>query len=272
MRAYRWGDDDRYLGPFTYSPKSASHNPLAFILKSSGDEDGDNGCALRLGAFGRSLIIALPAIIRPWRTKIYPSWDEATVQRLGRNWYWDTKAREFGWSYCDGHLSVKFGRSTHDSMTDMSWGCFLPWTQWRHVRHSFYGLAGEHVATAPKTVRRSLDGGRSWDVAREMEDSCPKVVLAFADFDGEAITASTHIEEREWHFGVGWFKWLSLFRKPKVSRSLDISFSRETGKRKGSWKGGTVGHSIEMQPGELHRDAFARYCQQHDMTPGRLIP
>jgi hypothetical protein len=35
---------------------------------------------------------------------------------------------------------------------------------------------------------------------------------------------------------------------------------------KGSWKGGTVGHSIAMLPGELHGAAFARYCEQHEMT------
>ena len=91
-------------------------------------------------------------------------------------------------------------------------------------------------------------------------------MFAFKDFDGEELTARTTIEEREWRFGVGWFAWLSLFRKPKISRYLEIAFSGETGKRKGSWKGGTTGHSIEMLPGELHESAFRRYCTEHDMT------
>jgi len=90
--------------------------------------------------------------------------------------------------------------------------------------------------------------------------------MAFRDFDGEELTATTHISEHEWHFGEGQFKWLSLFRRPKISRSLDISFSGETGRRKGSWKGGTTGHSIEMLPGELHYAAFQRYCAEHQMT------
>lgn len=51
-----------------------------------------------------------------------------------------------------------------------------------------------------------------------------------------------------------------------VRRSLDIQFSGETGTRKGSWKGGTVGHSIDMLPGELHEAAFRRYCSEHKMA------
>lgn len=70
----------------------------------------------------------------------------------------------------------------------------------------------------------------------------------------------------EWRFGVGWFAWLSLFRKPKISRDLEIAFSGETGKRKGSWKGGTIGHSTEMRSGELHESAFRRYCAENNMT------
>lgn len=42
--------------------------------------------------------------------------------------------------------------------------------------------------------------------------------------------------------------------------------------RKGSWKGGTIGHSIEMPPGELHADAFRRYCAEHNMTFSDPLP
>ncbi len=277
MRRYRWGDDDRYWGPFTYSPKGRSFNPLAFILKSAGsaaDEYSGNGCALRIGAFGRSLIIALPPIIRPWRAKVYArSWDAETVQRLGRDWYWDVHPREFGWSYSDGHLSVKYGRSTHDSSTDMSWGCFLPWTQWRHVRHSFYGAQGEHFATVPEIAAYSLDGGKSfrpWEIAQQIEDSCPKVMFRIQDFDGEEIEATARIEEREWLFGTGWFKWLSLFCRPKIRRSLCIRFSGEVGREKGSWKGGVYGTGIDMRTGEGHEQAFRRFCdEEHRSKSGK---
>jgi len=55
--------------------------------------------------------------------------------------------------------------------------------------------------------------------------------------------------------------------------SLDISFSGEVGNRKGSWKGGTVGHSTNMRHDETHKTAFQRYCVENGMTfvPERVM-
>lgn len=263
---YRWSDNDRYFGPFTYA-RDRKWRPIAVVLMSGDEEEQSRaGCKLRISAFGHTLLTALPAIIKPWRKKVYPgpdAWDAATVARLGRDWYWNTKPREYGFSYSDGFLQVYLGRQTDDSSTEQRWSKFLPWTQWRHVRHSLYGLSGEHYWTEPKGIRL---GDGDWEKRKAVEDACPSLTFAFKDFDGEALTARTRIEEREWHFGEGWFKWLSWFRKAKIIRSLDIEFSGETGRRKGSWKGGTLGHAINMEPGEMHEAAFRRYCAKHDMA------
>ena len=263
----RWSDNDQYFGPFTYAhDKRRTWRPLAAVLDSGGDDDYP-GCSLRLSAFGHTLIVALPPIIKPWRRKVFAkSWDEATIARLGRNWYWDTYKRSYGFTISEGHLNINLGRQTYDSSTEQSWGCFLPWTQWRHVRHSFYGLRGEHIATLPDTGKSYLGDPGRWERERAIADATPTVSFEFDDFDGERIAAATKIEEREWHFGTGWFKWLSLFRNPKISRCLDLCFSSETGRRKGSWKGGTLGHAIEMLPDELHEAAFRRYCAENNMT------
>ena len=137
------------------------------------------------------------------------------------------------------------------------------------MRHSFYGLSGELIYTEPQVSWRLLSQAESLDTHRRIwdaEEAVPCRIFQFLDFDGERLTAATRIEEREWHFGTGWFKWLDWFHARKVHRSLDIKFSGETGERKGSWKGGTVGHSIEMLSGELHESAFRRYCAEHKMT------
>jgi hypothetical protein len=254
----RWGDNDTYFGPLTFA-RDRHYRPLAVVLASGCDEYP--GASLRISGFGHTFILALPDwALLPYREKVVAkSWDEATIKRLGRNWYWNVHRREYGFSLSDGFLNVSLGRQTMDSSTDQRWGCFLPWTQWRHVRHSLYGLHGFLFCDVPQS---NLE---SWEARQRVIDACPTVIFAFKDFDGEALTATTRIEEREWLFGTGWFKWLSWFRKPKISRSLDITFSGETGKRKGSWKGGTIGHSIDMRPGELHASAFARYCGEHDM-------
>lgn len=268
----RWaGEADRYLGPFTYVRERSGYRTLAVVL-GSGDNDDYPGCRLRLSAFGRTLIIALPALIRPWREKVYPgsAWDDATVARLGRDWYWNVHEREFGFTLAEGHLSVKLGRQTHDGSTTQSWGYFLPWTQWRHVRHSWYGLRGEHVADMPH--RRTFAGisieehRAYWAEQEQIEALVPTATFAFLDYDGEQLTAATRINEREWRRGTGWFRWLSLIWPKNVRRSLDIRFSGETGKRKGSWKGGTIGTGIDMLPCELHASAFRRYCNENGMT------
>jgi hypothetical protein len=258
----RWSDNDRYFGPFTFAGNS-SYRHFALML-SSGDDEGSLA-GLRVSIGGATAILALPRWLVPTeKKKVYPqSWDEATVKRLGRNWYWDETQREYGISLSEGHLSLNYGRQSYDSSTEQRVGWFLPWTQWRFVRHSLYGLDGTLFATLPARARWDTP---EYEEGRLMEASCPTASFDFTDFDGEHLTATTKIEEREWLFGTGWFKWLSLFRAAKVSRSLDICFSGETGRRKGSWKGGTIGHSIEMLPGELHEAAFKRYCIVHEMT------
>lgn len=261
----RWGDNDHYFGPLTYS-RDKRYSPLAVVLESGCDEYP--GASLRISGLGHTFILALPAwAVRPYREKVFPgSWDAATIQRLGRDWYWQIDRREYGFSLSDGFLSVYLGRQTMDSRTEQRWGYFLPWTQWRHVRHSFYGLEGEHVATLPDTGKSYRDDLGRWDREQAISDATPTISFKFEDFDGERIVAITKIEEREWHAGTGWFKWLSLFRKPKVKRYLEIHFSAEVGREKGSWKGGTVGHSIEMLVDELHEAAFRRYCKQENLS------
>lgn len=260
--ACRWGDNDVYVGPFTFA--TGAYRPLAIIL-ASGDDEG-RSASFRVSAFGGTAILALPRWLVPTeKKKVFPtSWDAATIARLGRNWYIDQTQREYGVSIYEGHLSLKFGRQTHDSSTEQNWGWFIPWTQWRHVRHSLYGLDGSLFAHVPEWGHRH--GLGSYDEFHRVVDACPTARFAFKDFDGEALTATTRIEEREWLFGEGWFKWLALFRECKLVRSLHLDFSGETGKRKGSWKGGTMGTSINMLPGELHEAAFRRYCAEHDMS------
>lgn len=161
---------------------------------------------------------------------------------------------EYGVSLSDGFFNLYYGLQTMDSRTEKRWGYFLPWTQWRFVRCSFYDLEGRLFANESRQ--------ESWEEREALLRSVPKVSFEVEDvFDKSRITAETYIVEREWKFGTGWWKWLSWFRSSKVSRMLDISFDAEVGPDKGSFKGGLMGHGIEMLPGELHEAAFARYTQ-----------
>lgn len=268
MTARRWGDNDHYFGPFTFA-RDHAWKPLGIVLRSTNDEGF--GCSLRLSAFSFTMIVALPSwILQPERKKVFPDcWDADTIKRLGRNWYWDITPREFSITSSDGHLCISYGRQTHSSDTEQRWGCFLPWMNWRHVRHSLYALDGRLYAHLPQGIR--FDDPQR-DAERALEESCPTASFNFTDFDGEALVAKTHISEREWRYGTGYFKWLSLFVPHKIIRSLGIQFSGETGKRKGSWKGGTIGHSITMLADDTPTSAFMRYCQENQMNFMSLIP
>lgn len=222
----RWSDNERRLGPFTFSRDKFAR--LGAMLDCGDMEDGS--ASLRFHAAGCTFLVALPSI--------FP---------IGR---------EYGAFAAESNVHIRYGRQTMDSSTEQSACWSIPWLTWRHVRHSIYGLRGEHIADEIE---------RDWRKWFAVCDACPSESFDFDDFDGERIVATTRIEEHEWRLGTRWCKWLSIFRAPRISRSLDIRFSKETGPKKGSWKGGTVGHSIEMRPGELHESAFRRYCAEHQM-------
>lgn len=265
---YRWSDNQRTWGPFIYS-RDQYGKSLGIVLDSGHEEN--LGCKLRIRGFGHTIIILLPQIIQPYRKKVIAStWDVATVERMGRNWYYDEHAREYGFQISDeGFVQVFLGAQTHCSTTTQLWCCHLPWTQWRFVRQSWYSLAGENIRTDLESVSRDLRRLQR-DTRYEFEAKMPKAFFEIEDYDGQRIKVSTHIEEREWHFGTGWFKWLSWFRKPMIRRSLAIEFASECGPEKGSWKGGLMGCGIDMLPGELHESAFRRYCdQEHDARHSR---
>lgn len=272
MRHIRWGDNDRYWGPFTFC--FGNFKRLAFSLHSGGQGDYDDGPpSLRISIGSFTFISVLPFMVPPRREKVYPgpaSWGPDVISRLGRDWYWKVDPREYGISYWDGFLQIHYGINPCDSTRDQVWSWFLPWTQWRHIRRSLYDLDGKHFwSDIDSEARGYYKLGKSndrWDLVRSWEGMCPTMKFKFRDFDGEEIEATTRLEQREWRFGTGWFEWLSWFRRPKIVGSLCLEFSSETGRRKGSWKGGTLGHSITMQSGELHEAAFKRYCTEHEMT------
>lgn len=245
----RWGDNDRHLGPLTFAFRE-SWRPFAALISSSG------GAHLRLQAFGATLICELPAIVKPHQRWVdLRHYDWATSDG-----YWDSHPNEYGFSLNEGHFYLKLGAQTHDSSTTKSWSCFLPWTQWRQIAHRVFNADG--------SVNRDVES-LDWKARMALFDELPRVDFLIEDFDGAKITASVYAEEREWRLGTGWFKWLGYLRPRKTRRSLDIRFNDEVGPEKGSWKGGTLGHAIEMLPGETPEQAMLRYCDQEHRSKYR---
>lgn len=227
-----------------------------FLLQlTSGNSDEYPGCKLNLAFSKWWFSLKLPRLFSPEKIKVEYTSTAATE----KNWYWKSHEREYGISFAEGHMSVQYGRQTDTDTTTQQWSCFLPWKSWRLVRHTLYD--------ADANPFWSQYGKGPWDTLNAMRTACEKVTFSFIDFDGEEIEATTMIEEREWHRGEGWFTWLSHIYRPKIRRSLNIDFSKEVGKGKGSWKGGTTGHGIELiHPAESHEHAFRRYCDKYNLT------
>lgn len=264
MKKRRYSGTDFHFWPFTLSKHShQSYRPLGIVIDSGAHEDQAGGCHIRFSAFGWTVICELPPIVPDYTVRHVANWDDATIARIGRDWYEERHSREYGFTFSDRNLHTYFGPQTHSSDTTKSRVFFLPWTNWRHVRHSLYDLKGEHFHTEHEGT------SNSWAANTAVRDACPKMRFEFDDFDGQRIVATTHIEEREWHFGTGFCRWLSWFRRPKISRDLMLEFSADVGPEKGSWKGGRCGHAIEMLPGELHEAAFKRYCEQEHRSKYR---
>lgn len=255
----RWSDNDRHFGPFTWC--FGDYWRIGLVVDSGGDkEERGGGCHARLSLGTFTFITELPNWLPDFRIKhIASSWDAATVARLGRNYYFEVFPREYGFEFTDCRtLHTYYGPQTHDSLTTKGRVFFMPWS-WRFACKRWFGLNGELLHT----------GGNDYKRDSEFDDATPKASFDFIDYDGKPLRAATMIEEREWHFGKRWLRWLSFFVKPKVVRSLDIRFSDEVGPEKGSWKGGAVGHAIDMLPGELHEAAFRRYCEQEHRSKYR---
>lgn len=242
----RYSDNDKHLGKYiTYGKSDFIESS---VILSSGSEDGE--CFLHFGFQGYYLILELPKILKPAQGE----WDNSGPV-------------EFGFRISDSEfLQVMYGAQTNSSSSTKSWSYFLPWTQHRFVRHTLRQPSWEIFWT---WVEPKSGSGKNEFRAYCAEFNTIKNGTDFQkpkfkvrDFDQAEIFAETYIEEREWKRGTGFFKFLSLFCKPILRRSLNITFSAEVGPDKGSWKGGLIGTSIDVEENETAESAFKRFCAE----------
>lgn len=248
----RLTDNDHNWGPFTVARWRKN---FCIEWNSGGGYWGPGNFFLVCG-FGWALKIRLPSILKPYGER------------------YDDHPRVYGMALSDmgagyDFFQLYFGPQTHDSLTTKNWSKHLPWMMWDMVRHSFYGPDGALFYTEPHWLKRrklaKKNGGidkHGWDETYKKMQEVPRVHFGFEDYDGEMIIASCYIEEREWHRGTGWFRWLKYFWPAKIRRDLSLEFDKEVGPEKGSWKGGTTGHGVDMLPGETVEQSFRRYCEK----------
>lgn len=80
-------------------------------------------------------------------------------------------------------------------------------------------------------------------------------------YDGSVIPAKVYVKEREWR--RHWLMWTPLFNS--VRKSIDVHFSEEVGKSKGSWKGGVLGCEYTIKKGETALECIKRMEKEREL-------
>ena len=98
--------------------------------------------------------------------------------------------------------------------------------------------------------KNNLIGCYDWLEENKYKETHPYV----DNYDKSTVNATLSIVEREWR--PRWFKWTNIFSK--ISKTIDVDFDKEVGKKKGSWKGGVLGCGYEMKKGETPLQCLQR--------------
>jgi len=238
---------------FTADYKEKS-NLIGLKLKSDGEDDQKASIVFANGTYYRSWYFnKFPIKSYKYKHRFVAAWKENKPEQS----YWKTLPREYGFTILDGVLHIYYGirnsdwtSKNKDKLNSKSVLWYIPWMNMCFINKLVMNDRGMFVE------------GTDFEYPEAHWDS-----FLFNDFDGEEITARCFIEKREWYRWTGCLKWAAM-ALPKIERYVvAISFNKEVGSRKGSWKGGTVGHSIELEfKDESMTAAFKRYCLIHNMT------
>lgn len=226
-------------------------------------EDERKYCQLHIRLGAQSWWWQIPEIFKPIKQWVDTSQYSWSTLNEG---YWNYIPKQYGFHIQDEYIHVNYGiqsgywSSTDDKNSDHTKLFPIPWRQKTYIHEAFFTPNWEFC----DLVKPEKSGRLNSDRLKLARNEVPKIKFKFNDFDGEEIIATCHISERRYEYGTGWFKWLRYFVKPLISLTLVIEFNEEVGYEKGTWKGGTLGHSIDIEYGESPLDAFKRYGSGED--------
>lgn len=207
----------------------AGWRDLNFFLtyRTAGYEDGN-------GRLNISMLGWHSVFILPFRSRMFP--------------YGDCDAPEWGVAVHGGMLWVYLGGTGNMGRNRyLTWD--LPFVTWIHMRRSIE-CAGDDGSPVMTDIR---DIGGDGDPL--MDGKVNRHVSEFTDrYDGSVTRITYWAEEREWRR-----KWLTWTGKHAlVRRYIEVVSDDEVGSGKTGWKGGAVGWSYDMLPGETAPDCAER--------------
>lgn len=251
----RLTDDDKDYGPLTIG--KSTWNALSIMYSSGDDEDSYNSLTVHFGRLFTARL-KLPRIIKPFKQKVMAeTWDKATIERLGRNFYYNYYPREYGFYSAECSTLIRYGinnRMTGNDVVEHSLFLNHPWSEHELVIHEIYDAEDKlfwSMADNPDKIK-----------SYEVNENVSKETYLVEDFDSELITVKVTRSLMIWEAGKGLFKFIRIFVKPIIKNSLDITFNKEVGKGKGGWKGGLISESMALNENETRLSGFIRYCNK----------
>jgi hypothetical protein len=149
--------------------------------------------------------------------------------------------------------------SSPESILWLRWGrhyrmVTMPWRDRVHLAHDVLRADGSWVPFVGSWEHEKQPDGR------QTETLPYRYLLRSGEVQHRRATI--FVERREWR--LRWLRWTRAFRD--VRHYLEVSFSDEVGERSGSWKGGALGCSYELRPGETPVECLRRMESERRFT------
>ena len=132
------------------------------------------------------------------------------------------------------------------------WTWDLPFFTLNHVRHEVEcNIDGQIKLVPAKSLETT---GKDYIPLKDNKLVNIRKYDYTDSYDNMVIPCVYWVEEREWR--PKWLTWTGKFKK--VRKYIEIEFSDEVGKKKGSWKGGCIGCSYDMLENETPEQCIKR--------------
>ena len=157
--------------------------------------------------------------------------------------YYDSEPPRYGIYYIMSQIGINYGHKT--KFFDMPWAF-----EW--IRTSVLSKEYKWIHENKKT--KNID---FWDKEKWKDIILYKTYpYIYTTKNGQVqnCIATYSIVEREWR--LKYFKWFKPIRK--IKKVIDVEFSTDIGEEKGSYKGGTIGCSYDILPGETPHETLKR--------------
>lgn len=139
----------------------------------------------------------------------------------------------------EGMLSIHYGRKF--------WAWSLPFVTWVHMGH--------YVDIKDVGYVNTLTYGKWCEYREDHRNEVNMFTSPYVDsFDNSVVNATFWKEYRVWR--RKWLTWLPFFEMKR--EYIEIEFDKDVGRRKHSWKGGVLGTSYDLLPGEDPKTCLKR--------------